>query len=65
MIEQLTGLKFSPHIGNVDSKIEEFNYWLNRENYLFDYKQTDNRDSATCWIVKSYSANKSLNILAN
>ena len=45
VIEQLTGLKFSPHIGNVDSKIEEFNYWLNRENYLFDYKQTDNRDT--------------------
>lgn len=45
VIEKLTGLKFSPHIGNVDSKIEEFNYWLNRENYLFDYKQTDNRDT--------------------
>lgn len=45
VIEQLTGLKFSPHIGNVDSKIEEFNYWLNKENYLFDYKQTDNRDT--------------------
>lgn len=44
VIEQLTGLKFSPHIG-VDSKIEEFNYWLNRENYLFDYKETDNRDT--------------------
>ena len=45
VIEKITGLKFSPHIGNVGSKIEEFNYWLNRENYLFDYKQTDNRDT--------------------
>lgn len=45
VIEKITGLKFSSHIGNVGSKIEEFNYWLNRENYLFDYKQTNNRNT--------------------
>ena len=45
VIEKLTGLKFSPHIGNVGSKIEEFNFWLNIENHKFDFQQTDNRDT--------------------
>ena len=45
VIEQLTGLKFSPHMGNVGSKIEEFNFWLNIENHKFDFQQTDNRDT--------------------
>ena len=45
VIEKITGLKFSPHIGNVGSKIEEFNFWLNIENHKFDFQQTDNRDT--------------------
>lgn len=45
VIEKITGLKFSPHIGNIGSKVEEFNFWLNIENRKFDFKQTDNKDT--------------------
>lgn len=44
VIEKITGLKFSPHIGNIGSKVEEFNFWINIQNHKFDFKQIDNRD---------------------
>ena len=47
VIEKLTGLKFSPHLGNVGSKIEEFNYWLNENSYEFGFKESDNKDIFT------------------
>ena len=36
VIEKLTGYKFSPHLGNVGSKIEEFNYWINKHEHKFN-----------------------------
>lgn len=44
VIEKLTGYKFSPHLGNVGSKIEEFNYWLNKHEHKFGYKEPNNED---------------------
>lgn len=39
VIEKITGLKFSPHIGNVSSTVEEFNHWLNRYKLAFSYSE--------------------------
>ena len=44
VIEKLTGYKFSPHLGNVGSKIEEFNYWLNKHEHKFGFKEPNNND---------------------
>ena len=45
VIEKLTGYKFSPHLGNVGSKIEEFNYWLIKNDYnKFGFKNPRNKD---------------------
>ena len=39
VIEKITGLKFSPHLGNVGSTVEEFNHWLNRYKLAFSYSE--------------------------
>lgn len=40
VIEKITGLKFSPHIGNIGSKVEEFNYWLREIDFKdFGFKK--------------------------
>ena len=39
VIVKITGLKFSPHIGNVGSTVEEFNHWLNRYKLAFSYSE--------------------------
>ena len=44
VIEKLTGYKFSPHLGNVGSKIEEFNFWLNLHEHKFGFKEPNNND---------------------
>lgn len=44
VIEKLTGYKFSPHLVDVDSKIEEFNYWLNKHEHRFGYTELNNKD---------------------
>ncbi|WP_418181310.1 hypothetical protein ACNSOL_12445 (plasmid) [Aliarcobacter lanthieri] len=46
VIEKITGLKFSPHIGNIGSKVEEFNYWLREINFKeFGFENiTDSKD---------------------
>lgn len=43
-IEKLTGYKFSPHLGGVGSKIEEFNSWLNKHEHKFGFKEPNNND---------------------
>lgn len=45
VIEKLTGYKFSPHLGNVGSKIEEFNHWLNKHEHKFGFKELNNNDT--------------------
>ena len=44
VIEKLTGYKFLPHLGNVGSKIEEFNFWLNLHEHKFGFKEPNNND---------------------
>jgi len=44
VVEKLTGYKFSPHIGNVDSKIEEFNHWLNKHKHKFGFNEPKCKD---------------------
>ena len=44
VIEKLAGYKFSPHLGNVGSKIEEFNYWLNKHEHNFGFKESNNEN---------------------
>ena len=34
-IEKVTHLKFSEHLNDVNENIEEFNYWLNKNNLFF------------------------------
>lgn len=45
VIEKLTGLKFSHLLGDVGSKIEEFNFWINLHSYKFGFKEDDNKDT--------------------
>ncbi len=45
VIEKITGYKFSPHIGNVGSTIEEFNHWLNRYKLAFSYLEESSKQN--------------------
>lgn len=47
VIEKITGLKFSPHIGNVDSKIEEFNQFIKENKFKFSILEKDEINSTT------------------
>lgn len=47
VIEKITGLKFSPHIGNIDSKIEEFNEYIKENNLKFSVFEDDSVNSTT------------------
>ena len=44
VVEKLTGYKFSPHLGNVGSKIEEFNHWLNKHKHKFGFNEPKCKD---------------------
>lgn len=45
VIEKITGLKFSPHLGNVGSTVEEFNHWLNRYKLAFSYSEESSKQN--------------------
>ncbi len=45
VIEKITGLKFSPNIGNVGSTVEEFNHWLNRYKLAFSYSEESSKQN--------------------
>lgn len=45
VIEKITGLKFSPHIGNIGSTVEEFNHWLNRYKLAFSYSEESSKQN--------------------
>ena len=59
-------IKFLPIAINEDG-LEAFALTKDKTLKDFDVKDFEEyfQSGATCWIVKSYSANKSLNILAN
>lgn len=45
VIEKLTGYKFSPHLGNIGSTVEEFNHWLNRYKLAFSYSEESSKQN--------------------
>ena len=45
VIEKITGYKFSPHIGNIGSIVEEFNHWLNRYKLAFSYSDESSKQN--------------------
>lgn len=47
IIEKITGLKFSAHIGNVGSKIEEFNQYIKENKLNFSVFDDDLENSTT------------------
>ena len=47
VIEKITGLKFSSHIGNVGSKIEEFNQFIKENKFKFSILEKDEINSTT------------------
>ena len=47
VIEKITGLKFSSHIGNIDSKIEEFNQFIKENKFKFSILEKDEINSTT------------------
>lgn len=42
-IEKITGLKFSEYLNDVHENIEEFNYWLNRNNLFFSINNKESK----------------------
>ena len=58
VIEKMTGFKFSPHIGDLDSKIEDFNTYLKSNKLIFSANEKSVSEDTFCvWLQEGTDFN--------
>jgi hypothetical protein len=57
VVEKLTGYKFSPHVGNVGSALEDFNHYLKNNELKFGVNDPESKKNFTNFIIDNTELN--------
>jgi hypothetical protein len=57
VVEKLTGYKFSPHVGNVGSALEDFNHYLKNNELKFGVNEPESKKNFTNFIIDNTELN--------